>query len=89
MYHHERADGTGFPHQLTAEETPIHAQICAFAMQFDEIFCKLDDFTRQNFNIAISQLSVDTGAFSEEIYKLARECKGTITDFYRNRFAQG
>lgn len=89
MYHHERADGTGFPHQLTSEETPIHAQICAFAMQFDEIFCKLDDFTRQNFNIAISQLSVDTGAFSEEIYKLARECKGTITDFYRNRFAQG
>ena len=89
MYHHERADGTGFPHQLTSEETPSHAQICAFAMQFDEIFCKLDDFTRQNFNIAISQLSVDTGAFSEEIYKLARECKGTITDFYRNRFAQG
>ena len=89
MYHHERADGTGFPHQLTAEETPIHAQICAFAMQFDEIFCKLDDFTRQNFNIAISQLAVDTGAFSEEIYKLARDCKGTITDFYRNRFAQG
>ncbi|MBQ6936713.1 MAG: response regulator [Clostridia bacterium] len=89
MYHHERADGTGFPHQLTAEETPIHAQVCAFAMQFDEIFCKLDDFTRQNFNIAISQLAVDTGAFSEEIYKLARECKGTITDFYINRFAQG
>lgn len=88
MYHHERADGTGFPHQLTANETPIHAQVCAFAMQFDEIFCKLDDFSRQNFNIAISQISVDTGAFSEEIYKLARECKGTITDFYINRFAQ-
>ena len=89
MYHHERADGTGFPHQLTAEETPIHAQICAFAAQFDEIFCKLDDFTRQNFNIAISQLTVDAGAFSDEVYKLARECKGSITDFYRNRFAQG
>ena len=89
MYHHERADGTGFPHQLTAEETPIHAQICAFAAQFDEIFCKLDDFTRQNFNIAISQLTVDAGVFSDEIYKLARECKGSITDFYRNRFAQG
>ncbi|MBR2875692.1 MAG: hypothetical protein IKC01_00990, partial [Clostridia bacterium] len=89
MYHHERADGTGFPHQLTAAETPIHAQLCSFAIQFDEIFCKLDDFTRQNFNIALSQMSVDSGAFSEEIYKLARECKGTITDFYRNRFAQG
>ena len=25
MYHHERADGTGFPHQLTAAEIPIHA----------------------------------------------------------------
>ena len=89
MYHHERADGTGFPHQLTANEIPIHAQICSFAAQFDEIFCKLDDFTRQNFNIAISQLSVDAGAFSEEMYKLAKDCKGTITDFYRNRFAQG
>ena len=89
MYHHERADGTGFPHQLNASEIPIHAQVCAFAMQFDEIFCKLDDFTRQNFNIAISQISVDTGAFSEEVYKIARESKGTITDFYRNRFAQG
>ncbi len=89
MYHHERADGTGFPHQLTANEIPIHAQICSFAAQFDEIFCKLDDFTRQNFNIAISQLTVDAGAFSDDIYKLAKDCKGTITDFYRNRFAQG
>jgi len=89
MYHHERADGTGFPHQLTANEIPIHAQLCSFAAQFDEIFCKLDDFTRQNFNIAISQLTVDAGAFSDEVYKIAKECKGTITDFYRNRFAQG
>ncbi len=88
LYHHERADGTGFPHQLAADDIPVHAQICAFAQAFDEIFCKLDDFTRQNFNIAISQLSVDQGAYSELVFKLARECKDSITDFYRNRFAQ-
>lgn len=88
LYHHERADGTGFPHQLSGHEIPIHAHICAFATELDSIFCKLDDFTRQNFNIALSQLSVDAGAFTEDVYKLAKEAKGTITDFYINRFAQ-
>lgn len=35
LAHHERYDGTGYPHRLEAEEIPLGARICAVADCFD------------------------------------------------------
>jgi HD-GYP domain-containing protein (c-di-GMP phosphodiesterase class II) len=35
LHHHERMDGTGYPHGLTGEEIPIEARIVAVADTFD------------------------------------------------------
>jgi len=35
LYHHERMDGAGYPHGLTADEIPIEARIVAVADTFD------------------------------------------------------
>jgi putative nucleotidyltransferase with HDIG domain len=35
LAHHERYDGTGYPHRLEAEEIPLGARICAIADCFD------------------------------------------------------
>jgi len=36
-YHHERIDGTGYPHQLSGDDIPIGARIIAVADTFDAI----------------------------------------------------
>ncbi len=37
LYHHERVDGAGYPHGLTAAEIPIEARIVAVADTFDAL----------------------------------------------------
>lgn len=37
LYHHELADGTGYPHGLKASETPLEARIVAVADIFDAL----------------------------------------------------
>lgn len=37
MYHHEKCDGSGYPHGLIGEEIPISARIMAVADVFDAL----------------------------------------------------
>lgn len=37
LYHHERYDGTGYPHGLSGEDIPLEARIVAIADVFDAI----------------------------------------------------
>ena len=37
MTHHERFDGSGYPHRLSGEEIPIFGRICAVADVFDAL----------------------------------------------------
>lgn len=38
LYHHERWDGTGYPHQLKADDIPLCARIMAIADVFDALY---------------------------------------------------
>ncbi|MFT5662432.1 MAG: putative two-component system response regulator [Sulfurimonas sp.] len=40
LHHHERWDGTGYPHGLKGEEIPIHARIVAIVDVFDALINK-------------------------------------------------
>lgn len=37
LYHHERFDGTGYPHRLLGDAIPLHARILAVADNFDAL----------------------------------------------------
>lgn len=37
LHHHERWDGTGYPHRLAGEAIPLHARICAVTEVFDSL----------------------------------------------------
>jgi HD-GYP domain-containing protein (c-di-GMP phosphodiesterase class II) len=43
-YHHERADGKGFPEGIKAKDIPLSAAICAIANALDYCFCTKDIF---------------------------------------------
>ncbi|MES2965286.1 MAG: HD domain-containing phosphohydrolase [Bdellovibrionota bacterium] len=36
LYHHERPDGSGYPHGLSSKDIPPVAKVCAFADEFDK-----------------------------------------------------
>ncbi|HTY03951.1 MAG TPA: HD-GYP domain-containing protein [Rhodocyclaceae bacterium] len=36
-HHHERVDGTGYPHALAGEEVPVHAQLTAIVDAYDAL----------------------------------------------------
>lgn len=40
LYHHEKWDGTGYPHGLKGEAIPLEARICALADVFDALTSK-------------------------------------------------
>ncbi|MBX7075282.1 MAG: HD domain-containing protein [Pirellulales bacterium] len=75
-YHHERWDGTGYPHGLLAEDIPLAARITALADVFD----------------ALTSVRVYKAAYDPEIARVMIEEQGgkhfdpAVVDAFRNRF---
>lgn len=67
-WHHERADGKGYPDRLTAEETPIWAQIVAIADVFDALSTTRCYKPAYHVTEATRMIMEgECGAFSEEV----------------------
>lgn len=56
LYHHERYDGTGYPHGLEAEEIPYVARILSVADSFDAMTSNRTYCKRKNYEEAIEEL---------------------------------
>lgn len=61
MYHHEKWDGTGYPHGLRANNIPLGAQIIALADAFDAITTGRDYRTALSTEDAIKELEASKG----------------------------
>jgi HD-GYP domain-containing protein (c-di-GMP phosphodiesterase class II) len=46
LAHHERYDGTGYPHRLEAEEIPLGARVCAVVDCLDSFTCSDSPYRR-------------------------------------------
>lgn len=75
-WHHEKADGKGYPDGLTADQTPIWAQVTAVADCFDALVSKRVYKDSYGMNEAFDMiLRGECGPFSREImhcFELAR-----------------
>lgn len=65
LTHHEKWDGTGYPHELAGEQIPLYGRICAIADVFDALT------TRRPYKAAYS---------NEEAIRLMEEGRGTHFD---------
>ena len=61
LYHHERWNGTGYLHRLTAEDIPLEARIVAIADVYDAL---------------VSERVYKKAFTDEEAYKIIREESG-------------
>lgn len=60
-YHHERIDGTGYPHRLEGDEIPIGARIIAVADTFDAITSRRPYRPARKHKVAMQILREEAG----------------------------
>lgn len=83
MHHHERFDGTGFPHGLKGNDNSVYSQLCSIAVRFDKLFIKRKEFNDIQFDLVINEMRIDRGAFSNDLLDLLSKCRGEIISYYK------
>ncbi len=82
-YHHERWDGSGYPHGLKGEGIPILARIVCLAQAFDHLTAELPDRTPLSIDDACSFMSSHTGSYFDPTLtilfcQVIQECKASL-----------
>lgn len=88
LYHHERYDGTGFPHGLKGSSVPVYAQMCGLLEAFDKLFYPYSRHNEMQFDYVIGQLKRDTGLVSEAVFSLLIESKADIIKYYLENYVE-
>lgn len=83
-YHHEKVNGTGYPHGLKGEEIPVEARIMALADVFDALVskrCYKDAFSCEE---AFKIIEKDSGShFDAELGKIFISCREELEEYYK------
>ena len=61
LYHHERWDGKGYPHQLIADEIPMEGRLLAIADAYDAMTTDRPYRKRMPKETALERLLIDSG----------------------------
>lgn len=85
MHHHERFDGSGFPHRIQGNNNSIYTQMCRIAMEFDNLFFKYGEHKETQFNFVMSELAQDKGVVSKKVLSLLTECQTAIILYYNEK----
>ncbi len=83
MHHHERYDGTGFPHQLCGKDNNVYASLCALVSDFDEKFYNRNIFDEQQFDFILSEMTLVRSRYDPDILELFCKCKTAVIAVYR------
>ncbi len=83
MHHHERYNGSGFPHNLRDKENSLYASLCGLISEFDSIFIDRSMFTENQFDFVLNQIDVTGSKFDPEIIALFERCRTPILAVYK------
>ncbi len=79
LHHHERWDGTGYPHGLKGEEIPLLARILAFADAYDAMTAGRSYKRAMTKREAIAEIKKNVGKqFDPAIFKVFVEVLGDV-----------
>lgn len=82
-YHHERWDGTGYPHGLQGEGIPILARIVSIAQMFDHLTAEVPGHSPLSVDQAIQQITLHANTYfdpmlADQFARVATECKASL-----------
>lgn len=83
IHHHERYNGTGYPHGLKYQENSDITQIVRIADLFDSIFYSYGSHGDEQFDMAINEIASDEGSCKPTLVNLCRNCKANIMIYYK------
>ncbi|MGN0688865.1 MAG: two-component system response regulator [Oscillospiraceae bacterium] len=83
MHHHERHDGTGFPHRLKGTENSIYTRFCRLLSKFDKLFYRLTEYDSSRFDVILDELLMDRGSIDPALAATLRSCKSEILGYYK------
>lgn len=82
-YHHEKVDGTGYPHGLKGDEIPVEARIMALADVFDALVSKRCYKDAFSYDKAFQIIENDSGThFDERLAKVFISCRPELEEYY-------
>jgi putative two-component system response regulator len=82
-YHHERWDGSGYPHGLKGEGIPVLARIVCLAQTFDHLTAELPERTALSIDETSRFMETHAGtyfdpALTELFTQVVQECKASL-----------
>ncbi len=83
MHHHERYDGTGYPHMLKGSANKDYTQMLIISEKFDKFYSHLSDYDDSRFQVVLDDIRRDKGRVSEDIIDLFDSCRGKINSLYK------
>ena len=84
-YHHERWDGSGYPHKLIGEEIPYEARIMAIADVYDALVSKRVYKDSMSFSEADKIMMESFGKhFDPSLKKYYEMARPKLEDYYKN-----
>jgi putative two-component system response regulator len=85
LYHHEKWDGSGYPHGLVGEEVPLSARIMAIADVYDAMRSKRVYKERYSHEKCVDIILEGSGFhFDPEIADIFSECEKEFDRIYNN-----
>lgn len=82
-YHHERWDGSGYPHGLQGEGIPLLARIVSIAQMFDHLTAEVPGRSPLPVDLAIQQIALQANTYfdpmlADQFARVATECKASL-----------
>ncbi len=82
-YHHERWDGSGYPHGLQGEGIPLLARIVSIAQMFDHLTAEVPGQSPLPVDQAIQQIALQANTYfdpmlADQFARVATECKASL-----------
>ncbi|WP_051345910.1 HD-GYP domain-containing protein [Thermodesulfovibrio yellowstonii] len=78
LWHHEKCDGTGYPHGLTSKEIPIHVKITTVVDIFDALTSWRPYKFPWDVNAALTYLEENAEKFDADVLKAFKEVVNDI-----------
>ena len=84
-YHHEKMDGSGYPHGLKGDEIPVEARIMALADVFDALVSKRCYKDAFSYDKAFEIIKQDSGThFDAKLAEVFISCRPELEEYYNN-----
>ncbi len=83
MHHHERYDGTGFPHRIIGDHNSIYSQMCRLADRFDRLFFPYETHSGSHFMFVMHEMEKDEGNVGRDIFSTLEYARDGILRYYQ------